>query len=229
MLFWLRVILPLVVLLLLVGYWLNWTLARPVGQVAIYGEVRHSDLAQLQQRALPWLEEPFWKVDLQGLKQALEQDPWLKKVQISRHWPDRIQLDLVEREAWARWNETALIDVDGQGFHPPTPVQPLPARHIHAGVESMPEAVQLWHKLEPLLEARDLELTGLRYEARGSWQLELDGAVRVLVGRDNMEARINRFLWAWTAWLAAESEKIERIDLRYPNGMSVAWLESGRK
>lgn len=224
---WLKALLPLILLLLLVVYWLHWTLSRPVGQVAIYGEVRHADLQGLQERALPWLTDAFWKVNLKGLQVSLERDPWLQQVNISRRWPDQIQIELVERKAWARWNQTAFVDERGQGFAPVRAVDLPLERWIEAESENLADAVALWHHLEPLLQAQALQLTGLKSEKRGAWQLELNGAVRVLVGRDNMESRINRFLWAWQHWLADEAPSIEKIDLRYPNGLSVAWLKSG--
>lgn len=226
---WLKALLPLLLLVVLVGWWLNWTLARPVGQVAIYGEVRHADLEKLQQQALPWLEVPFWKVDLAALKQALEQDPWLDSVQVSRHWPDQIRLDLQERVAWSAWNDTGLVDEKGQVFFPADISQINTGRQIFAEMDTLADALELWENLEPLLEEQQLILTELKLEARGAWQLQLNGSVRVLVGRDNIEKRINRFLWAWQTWLAAETENIAGVDLRYPNGLSVAWLQSGKK
>ena len=74
-----------------------------------------------------------------------------------------------------------------------------------------------------MLQSSGLQLTGLRHEQRGSWQLEFNASIRVLIGRDNIATRINRFLWAWQHWLAAEAERLASVDLRYPNGLSVAW------
>lgn len=226
---WLKALVPLLVLLMLVVWWLDWTLARPVGQVAIYGEVRHADLEKLQRQALPWLDAPFWKVDLAGLKQTLEQDPWLARVSVSRHWPDQIRLDLEERVAWSAWNDNGLLDEQGQVFYPAGHHEIMTGRQIYAEMDTLAEALKLWETLEPLLLKQQLILTELKLEARGAWQLQLNGSVRVLVGRDNIEKRINRFLWAWQAWLAAEAENIAGVDLRYPNGLSVAWLQSGRE
>lgn len=221
--FWVKVLAPLVFLLLLIGWWLNWTLARPVGQVSIYGEVRFADLEKLQERALPWLNDAFWRVDLKGLKASLEQDAWLSNVTVRRLWPDQIRLELVERTPWAHWNEGYLIDEKGVGFDPGFKFNQQLARHIYSKKNTLVEAVDFWQALNLLLQASELELTELHYEERGSLQLELNASIRVLVGRDNIELRINRFIWAWQHWLSHEEKNLASIDLRYPNGLAVGW------
>ena len=221
--FWFKVLAPLCLLLLLVGGWLNFTLARPVGQVSIYGEVQYVDLKKLQERTLPWLNDAFWLVDLTSLKASLEQDPWIKAVSVRRQWPDEIRLELVERTPWAHWNDGYLIDEQGVGFNPDFKYTHDLERHIYAKKDTLAEAIKFWQDLETLLQSSGLQLTGLRHEQRGSWQLEFNASIRVLIGRDNIATRINRFLWAWQHWLAAEAERLASVDLRYPNGLSVAW------
>lgn len=221
--FWIKVLTPLLLLFFLVGCWLNWILARPVGQVAIYGEVQHVNLDALQARTLPWLNDAFWLVDLKSIKISLEQDPWLNHVTVRRQWPDKIYLELVERIPWAHWNDGYLIDDQGVGFNPGFKYTQELGRHIYVKKDTLAEAIKFWHDLDALSQNLELQLTELRHEQRGSWQLEFNTSIRVLIGRDNIALRINRFLWAWQYWLAAEAEKLASVDLRYPNGLSVAW------
>lgn len=220
-LFWCKVLLPLLLLCTLTFYWLYQTLARPVGQVAIYGTVQHVDLQTLQQRALPWLTLPFWKVDLNGLQQALTMDPWLAAVQVTRRWPDQIHLTLTERRAWARVNEDALVDEQGVLFYPDVSSFPAVSRSLQVSEDQLDEALAFWHLLEPVLSERGLRLTELQLEARGAWQFQVNGAVRVALGRDTITQRMDRFLWAWDHWLADEMDDLSAVDLRYPNGLSV--------
>lgn len=227
--FLVKVFAPLSLLLLLVGFWLNWTLARPVGQVTIHGEVQYANLEKLQERALPWLSGAFWRIDLQGLKASLEQDPWLRDVTVRRHWPDQIRLELVERIPWAHWNEGYLIDEEGVGFNPGFIYSQELERHIYSKKDTLVETLKFWQDLDILLQSSGLQLTELYQEERGAWQLELNASIRVLIGRDNIAVRINRFMWAWQHWLAEEAESLTSIDLRYPNGLSVAWQKSAIK
>lgn len=223
LIFWLRLLLPFLALVAAITWWLHLTLARPVGKVSIYGQVEHTNLHLLQERALPWLEKPFWRVDLNGLQASLEQDPWLSQVKVSRIWPNQIRLDLTERLAWAHWNQDHLIDTQGKGFNPGFKYNKNLSKHIYSQEATLAEAVKFWQYLDALLQPQGLQLTQLHQEQRGAWQLEFNSSIRVLVGRDNIPLRINRFIWAWQNWLEAEVENLSSIDLRYPNGLAVAW------
>jgi len=224
--FWLKALVPLLVLVLGVSYALHWMLARPVGQVSIYGEVRYVDQQALQQRALPWLAEAFWKVDLTGLSEALEQDPWLKKAVITRRWPDQVAIQLQERQAWARWNSKAVLDEQGNAFFPPDPdFLDLPL-HFFSEADSLQETLVFYRQLETALESLDVAISELHLEPRGAWQLQLDSGVTLMLGRDNIEKRINRFIWLWGQWPESQQVQVKRIDARYPNGLSVGWKQT---
>lgn len=213
--------LPLAFLLALMFYWLHLTLARPVGQVEIFGEVRHTNLQALQENALPWLEAPFWQVDLAGLQAALEADPWLRHVEVTRRWPDTVHLQLHEQRVWATWNDRALLNDAGEPFYPPNPLDFPTGRLLYVEQENLQDAVALWRSVEALGGRYQFILTRMQLEPRGAWQLELNGAVRVLMGRDNIEGRMNRFLWAWQTWLHEQQAELKQVDLRYPNGLTV--------
>lgn len=219
----LKALLPLLVLVLLVGYALHWMLARPVGQVSIYGEVRYVDQQQLQERALPWLADPFWRVDLTGLSRELEQDPWLEKVTITRRWPDQIDIQLIERTAWAHWNEEGVLDEQGEAFFPPNwDALQLPL-HLYSEPENLNNLLSFYQYLNKAFQTIDLELAEIQLEARGAWRVELTDGVTLLLGRDNIEKRINRFIWTWQQWSSEEQAQVKKIDTRYPNGLTVGW------
>ena len=47
----------------------------------------------------------------------------------------------------------------------------------------------------------------------------------MLLGRDQVVEKMRRFTAIYQKALEQESEKIARIDLRYANGLAVAWHE----
>lgn len=223
---WLKALLPLLLLLLAVSYALHWMLARPVGQVSIYGEVRYVDQQALQQRALPWLAAAFWRVDLTGLRNSLEQDPWLEKAVITRRWPDQVAIQLQERQPWARWNDRAVLDEQGEAFFPTNPdVLDLPL-HIYSEPDNLQEALAFYRQLAAVMELLDVKVSELHLEPRGAWRLQLASGVTLMLGRDNIEKRMNRFIWAWEQWSENQQAQVERIDTRYPNGLSVGWRQT---
>lgn len=220
---WLKALIPLLVLILLAAYALNWMLARPVGQVSIYGEVRYVDQHRLQERALPWLAAPFWRVDLVGLRQELEQDPWLEKVVITRRWPDQVDMQLIERQAWANWNEDGILDEQGEIFFPANWESLELSLHLYSEPENLNSLLDFYQYLNKAFQENDLRIAEIQLEPRGAWRVELTDGVTLLLGRDNIEKRINRFIWIWNQWTPEEQAQVKKIDARYPNGLAVGW------
>ena len=220
---WLLALLPLALLVAGVFWGLHWMLARPVGQVAIYGEITYADQMALQERALPWLNEPFWRVDLEGMQQSLVTDPWLAAVEITRRWPNQIDIHLYEHQAWAFWQDRGVLNASGELFFPQNRELLELDLHFYASREDLPSLLVFYEQLQSKLDKLNLKITEIQLEPRGAWRLQLEEGVILHLGRDNIEKRINRFLWAWQKWSASERELIHVIDARYPNGLSVAW------
>ena len=64
---------------------------------------------------------------------------------------------------------------------------------------------------------------GLTMEARGAWTIWLDNGIEVIVGREQMKARLLRFLHLYKTELEPQAKNIERVDIRYTNGAAVKW------
>src|SRR5690606_1265945 len=65
----------------------------------------------------------------------------------------------------------------------------------------------------------------LELRARGSWFLTTSQGIELLLGRDQVIEKMRRFTAIYQQALVQESENIARIDLRYANGLAVAWHE----
>lgn len=223
--FWLKLLAPLILLVSLALLGLNWLLAQPVSQVKVYGKVQYLDLDQLQETALPWLNSSFWRLDLKGLKASLEADPWLKEVAIVRQWPNILRLEITERQAWAHW-QGKLLDQQGEAFAPLNAKDLALNKHLSVEAEKLAEAVKFWQDFDILLQANHLSLAQLVLTPRGSWKLKLTNGIEIYLGSSLVEERFQRFITAWQGWLTKQASKVASIDLRYPNGLAVAWLYS---
>ena len=47
----------------------------------------------------------------------------------------------------------------------------------------------------------------------------------MLLGRDNLVEKLRRFIAIHEAELKPQLANIQRVDLRYPNGLAVAWRQ----
>ena len=76
-----------------------------------------------------------------------------------------------------------------------------------------------------LLRPYGHEVARLEMRDRGSWFLTTRSGIELLLGRDDVVDKMQRFLTIDKLMLADRRELIARVDLRYSNGMAVAWRE----
>ncbi|PXX99534.1 cell division protein FtsQ/DivIB [Halomonas sp. LBP4] len=214
-------------LLMLIGaggraLWL-W-LDRPIERVSIRGELHHVSADYLRSRLAPLIQGQTWlSVSLGDLRdRALEID-WLAEVRLSREWPNALTFELVEQVPVARWNDDYLLNPEGEpfAFGPVSPPGDLPDLAGPAG--SGVEVLAYHRRLASRFADLGLEMTQLRLEPRGAWRFQLDDGVWVMLGRNDREARLARLAAAWQRQLDSQASHIRYIDLRYPNGVAVAW------
>lgn len=214
----------LVVLIVAGGRALWLWLDRPVERVSIRGDLDHVSADYLRSELAPLIRGHSWlSLDLDELRADALSIDWLAEVSVSRQWPDTLTLELVEQVPVARWNDDSLLNPRGEPFAigPVSLPDGLPDLAGPAG--SGPEVLAYHRRLAERIDELGLELTQLRLEPRGAWRFQLDDGVWVMLGRNDRESRLGRLAAAWQRQLGVQASLIRYIDLRYPNGVAVAW------
>ncbi|GGX81585.1 hypothetical protein GCM10007160_06130 [Litchfieldella qijiaojingensis] len=214
----------LLVLLVAGGRALWLWLDRPIERVSIRGDLTHVSAAYLREELSPLIQGQTWlSVSLGDLRRRARDIEWLAEVRVSREWPNALAFELIEQKPVARWNDTFLLNHQGEpfAFGPVSP--PLGLADLAGPEGSGAEVLAYYDYLQPRFSALGLEITQLRLEARGAWRFQLDDSVWVMLGRNDRHARLSRLRAAWERQLGAQASQIRYIDLRYPNGVAVAW------
>ena len=103
-------------------------------------------------------------------------------------------------------------------------LQKLPVLRAEFG--STQDMIQQYQLLAELLIPTSLKLTELQRDSVGAWQVSTAPGIRLVLGRDEIAEKIRRLVIVWQSGLSLQSDSIETIDLRYPNGLAVSWKES---
>jgi cell division septal protein FtsQ len=90
--------------------------AFPLREVRINGELSHVTLDQVETIVRRELQGNFFTLDLAAARAAFEKLPWVRKVNVRRQWPDRLDVALEEHVPLARWGDAALINTQGEVF-----------------------------------------------------------------------------------------------------------------
>ncbi|WP_281648894.1 cell division protein FtsQ/DivIB [Parendozoicomonas sp. Alg238-R29] len=199
-------------------------LDRPVAKVEVSGNFRYLNQDTLQEELEPYLRERFFSVDLRGIQQVLEDDSWIANVRVKKIWPDRVEVALEEEVPVARWQEKELISADGKVLRSRQgrSFSELPLLGAPEGREQ--EIMQQYMTL-----SQQLRLLGLRVEAvsltpSGNWSFRVKG-VAVQLGVDELIERMQRFTQLYYNRLQTRWAEVGSIDLRYRDGVAVAWIQ----
>ena len=225
-----RILWPLLLLALAVGlYELGQRLMpyadQPISKVSVRGDLTYVDQLAVQERMAPFVEASFFKVDLDGLRQDLEQMPWIASVEVRRVWPDHVSVHLEEHLPIARWGGEALLNNSGEAFSPSDLAGYEHLPQLHGPKRAQQRVMQQYQVLSQMLRPLGFSIERLELRARGSWFVTTAQGVELLLGRDQIVEKMRRFTAIYQQALAQESGKIARIDLRYANGLAVAWRE----
>ncbi|MBB3104637.1 cell division protein FtsQ/DivIB [Azomonas macrocytogenes] len=199
---------------------------RPIAKVVIEGDLVYADRQAVQQNISFFAERNFFDVDLVGMRHGLEQMPWIAHAEVRRVWPDQIVVHLDEQLPIARWGDEALLNNQGQTFKPAELKEYEHLPQLQGPQWAKQRIMQQYQTLSQMLRPVGFSITRLELRDRGSWFLSTGQGIELLLGRDHLVEKIRRFGTIYRQTLKQQSENIARIDLRYSNGLAVAWRGS---
>src|SRR5690606_14069847 len=134
-----------------------------------------------------------------------------------------VRVSITEHVPAARWNESGLMNTRGELFLENTRHIPpeLPQLNGPPGTEA--QVAKLYLETYPRLLEVGLRLSRVDLDPRGAWSLTLSNGVEIRLGRQDVKARLERFLQVASPLVAARSGEVQYVDLRYSNGFSVGW------
>lgn len=198
-------------------------LDRPIRRAEINGKFTQVSRVQIEQALEPFARTGFVSVDLAAVKRALESIRWIDHARVERSWPDGLHVTITEQVAVARWGGSGLLNTRGELFLPDARDLPadLPQLNGPQGMET--QVARLYLDTYPRLLTVGLNLTRVTLDERGAWSLQLSNGVEVRLGRQDVNARLERFISAASPVIATRSGEVDYVDMRYSNGFAIGW------
>ncbi|SFR56848.1 cell division protein FtsQ [Marinobacter gudaonensis] len=191
--------------------------------VDVKGDFVGDSRVAIERAAGNWIGKSYFATDLSEIKASLERRPWVESAAVRRVWPDRLVIDIREKKPLAYWTDGRLVSRTGQLFAPPNPEVAGPLPRLAGPDERVRDVIAMARTMSDRLVARGLGFSGLALEHRGAWTLQLANGIEVVLGRDQVEQRFERFMTVYENRLAARSNEVSRVDARYTNGVAVQW------
>lgn len=194
----------------------------PINTVQIEGEFRYLKRDDLQRTALPHVQGGFFSLDLQQVREALLVLPWVEDAMVRRQWPDGLRIRVIEKQPAAWWGDGRLLSSHGVLFVPgKIGALALPKLDGPEGLEKI--LLQELGTMQTTLASTGQQIQLIRVDARRSWTLQLASGLELRLGREEEHLRLQRFVDVYAAHFQNRIEQIKHIDMRYTNGLAVAW------
>jgi len=176
-----------------------------VKEIHIKGKVNHVDPELLVQKVKAHLENNFFTLDLNQVKQVVEQVKWVDQAQARRRWPSILEIEVQEHRPLVRWNDSSWLTSKG-------------------------EVVDLDYEANNqnrVLANYSLNLESVRLSGSHAWTLtvldSLKGArFEILLGQEQFNERFQRVVdWYRVYQIRLDRQNLKRVDARYPDGLAV--------
>ncbi len=188
---------------------------REVRMSAAPGHVTH---AQIEAIVRSEIEGNFFTVNLPRVRAAFERLPWVRRVDLRRQWPDRLEVAIEEHVPLARWGGEALVNSHGEVFAAAYDGKLL---SFVGAREVLKEITIQYEFFRRNLAAVGLAPVQIQVSPRRAWQLRADNGLTIDLGREDIEPRLERFVGAYQRTVGRLQRRIDHVDLRYSNGFAV--------
>lgn len=223
----------LVLGLLASSFW--WIAQRPMFVLqairieGAHGEpLRYVSASTIRTTAVPRVRGNFFSADLEAVRVAFEAVPWVRSASVRREWPNQLHVAIEEYRPLGTWGEDGrLLSAQGDVFTANLAEAEedgvLPVFHGPAG--SGPDVVARFRELQDWLRPAGLAPESLNLSDRYAWSVKLTNGMLVELGREqskaNVKERVERLVGIYPQLVARLQDRIESVDMRYPNGLAL--------
>lgn len=237
------------VALALVSALLWWVAQRPyftLKVIRIEGaqqeQLRHINPLTVRSAALANIKGNFFTANLDTVRQAFESVPWVRKATVRREWPNQLTVTLEEHLPLGTWGDDGkLLSTKGDVFVANLAEAEEDARLLEFSgpVGSEKEVVERLQDLNAWFAPLSLSVESLDLSGRYAWTMTLNNGITVELGREKssttLKERVDRLIGIYPQLVDRLQNRIESIDMRYPNGLALkaqgltAGLDSKKK
>lgn len=214
--------------------WINqlWPQLWPVKQLLIEGEYRYIDDEELVTLIKGQKHQGLLAINLQQLQTQIEKLDWVKVVEIKKVWPETLVLNLTEHQPIVAVTDGVLtrsgklIETQIQDEY----IKRLPKLEYFGGKTlAENEYLHIWNELKLIKQALiplGANIKLLQINQLDNWQIHLSNNVTINLGRKQRLHRAERLAKVFLS--IKDKQQIENLDLRYPNGLAVKWLDKNQ-
>ena len=193
---------------------------NPVKHIFKEGTFEYSNQSRIDDILKNYISKEIYQINLRKLKNQIEEDPWIKNVQIILDPPNRITVKITEFKPLFLWNNLSYVDKEGFTIEiGKYLIENI--LEISSGQDDKVYMYDLYLNLQKILSEIDINVIKLSKD--NDMMIILTSKYRFFVRHTDYESKLKEFLSVYDQFLLTQkSGKIRKnIDLRYPTGFAV--------
>ncbi|MFP3872814.1 MAG: cell division protein FtsQ/DivIB [Thiohalophilus sp.] len=198
----------------------------PVDKIRVQGSFVNVTEAMLNPLSKSLSGVGYFDINVAAVQQQVESLPWIKHATVRRIWPDTLVIHFIEQQPLAVWAAGGLLNRSGDIFKPAESTYP-PELPVFQGPEKLRgKMLDAYQRFAGLLAPLEVQIVKLKLDQRQAWQIGLDNGIHLKLGREHEFERLARFVRVYPRLNSLDKGRVTRVDLRYTNGMAVAWEQN---
>lgn len=198
----------------------------PIHKVRVIG-LRHLEQEDVKQTLEPLVTRGFFSVNVEYIRDRLQQMPWVSEIIVKRGWPDIVDVTIIEKKAIAHWNNGSLLSTDGSLFEPKESSYPSGLAEFVGPDGHHVFMLKYFVDINRILTPLHAKISYLELTPYLTWKLQLDNGMALRVGHNDILTRLTHFVKVYPKIIGERAQEVDYVDLRYPNGMAVKWKNAG--
>lgn len=184
-----------------------------IKQIIVKNTLSHVNGNMLAAALKPFLPANIMDINLEELRRVIAALPFVQHVEISRVFPDTLEVDIREYHPVARWHNGALIAEDGTVF---SAISQASLPMVFTEEATIELSLETLKTMRSLFAVIDKDIAALTVTPRQSVALRLTDGTVLILGRDDILLRVMRFIRLYPRW----QKKVAVVDLRYTHGFA---------
>jgi cell division protein FtsQ len=197
----------------------------PVTKIRVHGVFVNVDEEMLHRAIDGVIAGGYFNIDVERVRGVVETLPWVQEASVRRVWPDTLSVSVIEQQPVAISKQAGLINAQGNIFKPANKLMPTSLPVFDGDVSLSKLMLSKYYEMSAQLNRQNLKITYLNIDMRHAVKLKLNNGLSIILGRGETMYKLERFMSIYAKSLSSYVNDIESVDLRYTNGMAIAWKE----
>lgn len=195
----------------------------PIKTVQVNSDLTYVDKLEVKSIVAKFYTQGFFTVRLNEFEEDLENIEWIFQANIKRKWPNTLLIEVSEQKPTFRWAEQSLLNKDYIPFFVASNDDFTHLPKLKGSIGREQYLSNLYDKYNRYFVRLGLAIELIEEDARYDKLIQLNNGIRINIGKDHVEQKIERCLLSFEEFSLDEIAAISSIDLRHSNGFAVRW------